>query len=358
MAFMAIGANAQAVVAEVDWTQESEWNGMWYSSDYAEVSVEQGTGLIINCTSDGTTNYWEPQVPMIGHIETIDEGGQYQVKFQFESPVAGELRLDFYSWDGSGATMASVFEVAEGANDMTIDFLDYPTPCTDAGIFYQCGKLPGKHIIKNVQVIDLEGGEGGEGEGGEVGPAIIAEVDWTQLSEWDGSWYSTDYAAVSVEQGTGLIIDCSSDGTTNYWEPQVPMISHIAEIDEGGQYQVKFQFESPVAGELRLDFYSWDGSGATMASVFEVAEGANDMTIDFLDYPTPCTDAGIFYQCGKLPGKHIIKKVEVWDLEATAIKTVKAAKKFDGATYNLAGQKVNASYRGVVIKNGKKFIQK
>ena len=136
MAFMAIGANAQAVVAEVDWTQESEWNGMWYSSDYAEVSVEQGTGLIINCTSDGTTNYWEPQVPMIGHIETIDEGGQYQVKFQFESPVAGELRLDFYSWDGSGATMASVFEVAEGANDMTIDFLDYPTPCTDAGIFY------------------------------------------------------------------------------------------------------------------------------------------------------------------------------------------------------------------------------
>ena len=49
MAFMAIGANAQAVVAEVDWTQKSEWDGGWYSSDYAEVSVEQGTGLIINC---------------------------------------------------------------------------------------------------------------------------------------------------------------------------------------------------------------------------------------------------------------------------------------------------------------------
>jgi hypothetical protein len=37
---------------------------------------------------------------------------------------------------------------------------------------------------------------------------------------------------------------------------------------------------------------------------------------------------------------------------------VKAAKKFDGAIYNLAGQKVNASYKGVVIKDGKKFIQK
>ena len=191
--------------------------------------------------------------------------------------------------------------------------------------------------------------------------AVIAEVDWTQKSEWDGGWYSTDYAEVSVEQGTGLIINCTSDGTTNYWEPQVPMIGGIAEIAEGGQYQVKFQFTSPVAGELRLDFYSWaEGESASMAQVFEVAEGDNDLTIDFLDYPTGTHNAGIFYQCGKLPGKHIIKKVEVWDLEAdpSAIKTVKTAKKFNGAMYNLAGQKVNASYKGVVIKDGKKYIQK
>ena len=195
----------------------------------------------------------------------------------------------------------------------------------------------------------------GGGEPG--GPAIIAEVDWTQKSEWDGGWYSTDYAEVSVEQGTGLIINCTSDGTTNYWEPQVPMIGGIETIDEGGQYQVEFSFISPAAGEIRLDFYSWDGSGATMAQVFEVAEGENNLTIDFLDYPTPCTNAGIFYQCGKIPGKHIIKSVKVIDLETEAIQSVKAAQN-DGAIYNLAGQKVNASYKGVVIKNGKKFLQK
>ena len=360
MAFMAIGANAQSVVAEVDWTQKSEWDGFWYSTDYAEVSVEQGTGLIINCSSDGTTNYWEPQVPMIQHIESVAEGGQYLVKFSFNSPVAGELRLDFGSWDGTGATLAKVFEVAEGDNEMEIEMLDYPTECTDAFIFYQCGKLPGKHIIKKVELFDLEGEEGEGGEGGEAGPAIIAEVDWTQKSEWDGFWYSTDYAEVSVEQGTGLIINCSSDGTTNYWEPQVPMIQHIESVAEGGQYLVKFSFNSPVAGELRLDFGSWDGTGATLAKVFEVAEGDNEMEIEMLDYPTECTDAFIFYQCGKLPGKHIIKKVELWDLEAdpSAIKTVKAGKKTNGAIYNLAGQKVNASYKGVVIKDGKKYIQK
>ena len=44
--------------------------------------------------------------------------------------------------------------------------------------------------------------------------------------------------------------------------------------------------------------------------------------------------------------------------EATAIKTVKKAEADNDAIYNLAGQKVSASYKGVVIKNGKKYIQK
>ena len=48
-----------------------------------------------------------------------------------------------------------------------------------------------------------------------------------------------------------------------------------------------------------------------------------------------------------------------WKVEgATAIQQVKAGKAEDGARYNLAGQKVGASYKGIVIQNGKKFIQK
>ena len=43
---------------------------------------------------------------------------------------------------------------------------------------------------------------------------------------------------------------------------------------------------------------------------------------------------------------------------STGINSVKAATTIDAAIYNLAGQKVNASYKGVVIQNGKKFLQK
>ena len=49
--------------------------------------------------------------------------------------------------------------------------------------------------------------------------------------------------------------------------------------------------------------------------------------------------------------------VKIYFAESTAIKAVKAANA-DGAIYNIAGQKVNASYKGLVIKNGKKYIQK
>lgn len=42
----------------------------------------------------------------------------------------------------------------------------------------------------------------------------------------------------------------------------------------------------------------------------------------------------------------------------TGISSVKAAAEFKGAIYNIAGQKVSASYKGLVIKNGKKIVQK
>lgn len=43
---------------------------------------------------------------------------------------------------------------------------------------------------------------------------------------------------------------------------------------------------------------------------------------------------------------------------ATGINTLNAAKAENGAIYNVAGQKVNAGYKGLIIMNGKKFVNK
>ena len=243
MALIAINANAQAVIGEIDWTQMSEWDGSWYSADYATVSVEQGTGLIIENSSDGTTNYWEPQAPIISHIPFLDEGGQYQVKIQLTSPRAGELRLDLYSWDGSGATMAQVFEVAEGDNDLTIDFLDYPTPCKDAGIFYQCGKLPGRHVIKNVQVFDV----GIAVDNWTIaGDKDLLGVEWdvmynrNRMLTYDGDNFILTKTELALSKGT-YQYKVFKDNTTI---ESYPSSNASLEINEDGVYNVTFTFNA------------------------------------------------------------------------------------------------------------------
>jgi len=49
-----------------------------------------------------------------------------------------------------------------------------------------------------------------------------------------------------------------------------------------------------------------------------------------------------------------------WEVEGapTAIQKIQVVKAENGARYNLAGQKVDAAYKGIVIQNAKKFIQK
>ena len=45
--------------------------------------------------------------------------------------------------------------------------------------------------------------------------------------------------------------------------------------------------------------------------------------------------------------------------EATGVETVKVTgKATNGAIYNLSGQRVNNSFKGLVIKNGQKFVIK
>ena len=295
MAMIAIGANAQVVIAEVDWSQKSEWNGEWYSTDYANVTVEQGTGLIIDCTSDGTTNYWEPNVPMISHIPVIEEGGQYQVHFEFTSPVAGELRLDFYSWDGSGATMAYVFDVAEGDNDMIIDFLDYPTPCTDAGIFYQCGKLPGRHIIKNVHVFDL-----GKGENWTVaGDKIILGTDWdatnkkNRMYTHDCENYTLTKTEIALSKGT-YQFKVFKDNSTNI---SYPSSNASLVINEDGVYNIKFSFNANTknltAIATKIEVWTVAGDENLLGVNWDATDNKNNMRIDGENYTLTKTDLTI-----------------------------------------------------------------
>lgn len=246
-------------------------------------------------------------------------------------------------------------------SEEVLEMVDYVCGLNIQGLAYF---LPRKSMIDrsdNTYLINILTGQEPVYENG---LRVIAGVDWTVqgltgcVGEGESPYYTVE--------GVGLIINSNPADGAAYWEPMAPMIGHIPELKKGGHYLVKFTIDTPAAGEIRLDFCSWDGTeGATMAQIINVEAGENEYTVDFLDYPTDCTDGMIFYQCGHLPGQHIIKKVQVFKIEGangrnhegTAIGATKAVKA-DNAIYNLAGQKVSTSYKGFVIKNGKKFLQK
>ena len=243
-------------------------------------------------------------------------------------------------------------------SEEVLDMVDYVCGLNIQGLAYF---LPRKSMIDRSDNTYLISILTGQEPAYENGLRVIAGVDWTVqgLTGCVGEGESTYYTV----EGVGMIINSNPADGAAYWEPMVPMIGHIPELNKGGHYLVKFTIDTPAAGEIRLDLCSWDGTeGATKALIINVEAGENEYTVDFPDYPTTCTDGMIFYQCGHLPGQHIIKKVQVFKIEHAGTNgnetTINATKTTmsQGTIYNLAGQKVNASYKGLVIQNGKKRI--
>ena len=384
MALMAVGANAQKVIAEIDWSTQEAFNN-WCSGENGSTAVVGAEGLEINVPSAGE-NYWNPQTVVL-NVEGekvadnpdapafLEEDGQYKVVITAKHP-AGHLQVNLGTWD-DGVSLQKDFDVAEAADfeDIEIDFSEgWPADCfSNIHVLWQSGALPGLSVLKKIQVIDLNGGEGGEeggeGEGGEGGSAIVGEIDWTQQEAFN-NWCSGENGSTAVVGAEGLEINVPSAGE-NYWNPQTVVLNIEGEkvadnpdapaiLAEDGRYQVIIVAKHP-AGHLQVNLGTWD-DGVSLQKDFDVEEATDfhEIVVDFSEgWPADCfSNVHVLWQSGALPGLSVLKSIQIIDLDATAIKTVKTGKKFEGAIYNLAGQKVNASYKGVVIKDGKKYIQK
>ena len=155
---------------------------------------------------------------------------------------------------------------------------------------------------------------------------------------------STSSADVKVNTGTGA-------GTTSFVNPGEINIVGAANttglaIKDGVAPMIPY-FLAPIAdyGFLWSKFKDERILVGTTAGEYDEEEGVTtaDFTIN-----CPVIAAGARLNVVWLDGSE----------EATAIQAVKNVDVENNAIYNLGGQKVNAAYKGVVIKNGKKFIQK
>ena len=126
-----------------------------------------------------------------------------------------------------------------------------------------------------------------------------------------------------------------------------------------GNYSNNFGFGKYLENQYVYRLTNNNGIAFSLFTGTTMKGGYNDGLED-----GTCADAQFFIQSVRMPDASGRLNV-VWldedgnviDGDATAIKGVKTAAE-SGAIYNVAGQKVGASYKGLVIKDGKKYIQK
>ena len=188
---------------------------------------------------------------------------------------------------------------------------------------------------------------------------------------WEGVPYYTSEESEGVWEASaeGLAIT-NPQMQEQKWQSQTFVTTDRFSLEKGHNYIVRLTLKVPSDGTYQVLL----GSLATNF-IYQVPVTASEdfQMIDF-EFPKFAEDAEyvdgleggclVILQNGWVVGTTVVKKVEVIEKigssvrgDMTAINTVKALKT-DDAIYNLAGQRVDASYKGVVIQNGKKRIMK
>ena len=227
-----------------------------------------------------------------------------------------------------------------------------------------------------------EGGEEGGSEGGEEGGEAPAAGDWGAVilngdceGEDAGCLLSKDGNDMdnfkwNVKEGAG--VDGSKCATVyatgaaaNEWDAQFFIYAKDYVFKAGDKFKfsmmIKADKEAESSAQAHVapgEYLHWTIIGGPVKFTTEWAEykfeGEVPAEADGMQ-----TIAFNLNQDKTLENNYYFDNIS-WEVEGapTAIQKVQVVKAENGARYNLAGQKVDAAYKGIVIQNGKKFIQK
>lgn len=181
-------------------------------------------------------------------------------------------------------------------------------------------------------------------------PTYTAKGTVGSSSEWDAYGYSTPFSAEDLQvevYGTDSVIVRSWCGVEGY--------DLCVTLDESGTPSTVYPI---VNGEAKPYYYSgyyfvYSGLESPSDVPFYLSGGYSSFESDAE------TQTGYFIAYCYVTGSNYYYYV-FWEPVDTQIstETIAAPASGDGKTYNLAGQRVGSSYKGIVIKNGKKYIQR
>ena len=219
----------------------------------------------------------------------------------------------------------------------------------------------------NIIEFGLRGAEGGSfftfQKYSGTGNIFVSSIELTPVSDaqneelvlWEGESLVTGWANQPMflsDGGTELVAAGAAAGDVIRIYGTAPTTNWQVELFDGHWHQMYQRFS-----EVALT--NEDGSARESIIVDLTNQGYFDFTITdaFLtDVTAPAGSGGTFLLNGD--GDLTVTKIALVKNGANSIQAVNTNKTQDGIRYNLAGQKVSENYKGVVIMNGKKFIQK
>jgi hypothetical protein len=189
---------------------------------------------------------------------------------------------------------------------------------------------------------------------------------------WEGVDYpmtdmSPDDPWKSTDEGLAIVNPKMQEYAGTIWT----YITGQFNAYDGCKYMVRLTMKVPSDGKYVV---TMNKPSANVSYAYEVpVQASDDFQVIDVPFPGPWSNesdewympddiAHIILNSGLVVGTTVVKKVEVYEVagsgsreNATAIDSVKATDT-DDAVYNLSGLRVGASYKGIVIQNGKKRI--
>ena len=188
---------------------------------------------------------------------------------------------------------------------------------------------------------------------------LFKKVTFESLTTSAGGYatYSADYAVNYSDLGlTAYTITIDEGNTTVTAKEFVGVVPACKAVLVKGTANTKYTLK-PATTEDDAVFVTDLQTGATKANGTQYGFTSKSGTPAFAqvqpDQDIPAKKGYIV-----LKGTSAAKYAINFDGEATGIHTIEAASAANGAMYNLAGQRVDKAYKGIVIVNGKKYLNK
>lgn len=320
-----------------------------YTADGATAAGGWGNGFeskIANGACEishgATTNPWEAQV----NFENVfPKGATIKLSMEVKGSVDGSISAGLQNpngYKGCGDFPAI---------DLTTDYkkVDVSTMCSGEGakrLLLNLGKYAGTVSIKNLKI---------EAEGVKQESLTIPSSSFATYA----ASYPVDYDKLGLKAYAVKLNDAKDGVEFTEIPGVVPAgVPVLLKGDANKEYALdKVDGWSPVSTDLKAS----DGTSASKDETTLYALSTVDGVTAF--YPVKLNSAIPAKRC-YLEVKGTSAKAAFFSLgtnfgETTGISSVEnKAEKADATVYNLAGQAVGKDYKGLVIKNGKKFVIK